>query len=332
MAVILVDARSGVVEQTRRHAAVAALLRVDHVVLAVNKMDLVDYAEDVFDEIVTDFAAAAAGLALSGFSPIPVARSSATTSSTARPAMDWYSGPSLLEYLEAMSPRGVPDDPGPIPGTGRDPPAAAPSIRDYRGYAGRVEGGTLRARRRGRGAARPAGRTTIVGIDTPDGELADASAAPQSVTAAAGRRHRHRPGRPDRPPTPPRRRPGADRHRLLAGRRPLRPGARVLLRHTTRSGAGDRDIESRLDIATLASARRRDPSANDIGTDPAAHRRPADGRRVRRQPPTGAFLLVDEADGTTLTAGLAGASFPDAAAGAGTSNDGAGTQPAAAGA
>src|SRR6185437_336889 len=73
LAIVLVDARKGMLEQSRRHAAVAALLRVSHLVLAVNKMDLVDYAEDVFDRIVTDFAGVALSLRLDRFTPIPIA-------------------------------------------------------------------------------------------------------------------------------------------------------------------------------------------------------------------------------------------------------------------
>src|SRR6201999_1666524 len=104
VAVILVDARTGVVDQTKRHAAVAALLRVAHVVLAVNKMDLVDYAEDVFDRIVTDFAAAADSLRLNGFVPIPVAALIGDNVVERSTLMDWYTGPSLLESLEGVSP------------------------------------------------------------------------------------------------------------------------------------------------------------------------------------------------------------------------------------
>src|ERR1700722_2427049 len=94
VAVILVDARNGVVDQTRRHAAVAGLLRVGHIVLAVNKMDLVGYAEDVFDRIVTDFAAAAERLSLPGFVPIPVAALAGDNIVEPSTRMAWYTGPS----------------------------------------------------------------------------------------------------------------------------------------------------------------------------------------------------------------------------------------------
>src|SRR6201995_5345493 len=134
VAVILVDARSGVVEQTKRHAAVASLLRVEHVVLAVNKMDLVDFAEDVFDEIVTDFAAAADSLRLDSFTPIPVAALVGDNVVERSTHMDWYTGPSLLQYLEGITPHVVATDvPGRFPVQVVIRPQSA-EYPDYRGY------------------------------------------------------------------------------------------------------------------------------------------------------------------------------------------------------
>src|ERR1700759_2656108 len=98
VAEILVDARSGVVEQTKRHLAVMALLGVGEIILAVNKMDLVDYSEDVFDRIVTDFAQASEQLHVSGFTPIPVAALAGDNIVEPSVAMPWYSGPPLLRF------------------------------------------------------------------------------------------------------------------------------------------------------------------------------------------------------------------------------------------
>ena len=304
VAVILVDARSGVVEQTKRHAAVAALLRVEHVVLAVNKMDLVDYAEDVFDEIVTDFAAAAASLALSGFSPIPVAALIGDNVVDRSTRMDWYSGPSLLEFLEAISPRGVSDIPGRFPVQVVIRPRSV-DYPDYRGYAGRVEGGTFAL-----GDAvmvLPAGRTTkIVGIDTPDGELADASAG-RSVTLRLADDIDIARGDlivADREPRPSTVRELTATVCWLAAE-PLRPGARLLLRHTTRQVLAIVDtVQSRLDIATLASAPAAELGLNDIGTIRLRTAEPVmvDAYEVNRS--TGAFLLVDETSGATVSAGM----------------------------
>ncbi|GAA4672132.1 hypothetical protein GCM10023324_26060 [Streptomyces youssoufiensis] len=102
LAVVLVDARNGVVEQTRRHAAVAALLRVPHIVLAVNKMDLVDYAEPVFTAIAKEFTDYAASLGLSEVTTIPISALTGDNVVTGSSRTDWYTGPTVLEHLEAV--------------------------------------------------------------------------------------------------------------------------------------------------------------------------------------------------------------------------------------
>src|SRR6478609_9917048 len=102
LAVVLVDARNGVVEQTRRHAAVAALLRVPHVVLAVNKMDLVDYAEPVFAAIAEEFTAYAASLGVKDVVSVPISALAGDNVVEPSAHMDWYGGPTLLEHLETV--------------------------------------------------------------------------------------------------------------------------------------------------------------------------------------------------------------------------------------
>ena len=102
LAVVLVDARNGVVEQTRRHAAVAALLRVPHVVLAVNKMDLVDYAEPVFAAIAEEFTAYAAELGVPEITAIPISALAGDNVVEPSANMDWYGGPTVLEHLETV--------------------------------------------------------------------------------------------------------------------------------------------------------------------------------------------------------------------------------------
>ena len=143
VAVILVDARNGVVEQTKRHAAVAALLRVSHVVLAVNKMDLVGYAEDVFDRIVTDFAGVALSLGLDRSPPIPIAALSGdNVVDRSRPGWTGTPGRPCWSFWKSSS----------RPGTARCRRAFPVQMvlrprtaehPDYRGYAGRVEAGAL---------------------------------------------------------------------------------------------------------------------------------------------------------------------------------------------
>jgi sulfate adenylyltransferase subunit 1 len=304
VAVILVDARNGVVEQTKRHAAVAALLRVSHLVLAVNKMDLVDYAEDVFDRIVTDFAGVALSLRLDRFTPIPIAALSGDNVVDRSTQMDWYTGPALLEFLEELE-----------PGKHREVPARFPvqmvlrprtaEHPDYRGYAGRVEAGALNV-----GdplVVLPSGRhSTVAGIDTPDGPL-DTAAAGRSVVVRLADDVDVARGdllAVDREP-----RPAALRELVATvcwlADRPLRPGDRFALRHTTRDVRAVVDaVRSRLDVATLDQAEATELSLNDIGSIQLRTAEPLTVDTYATNRSTGAFLLVDEATGATVAAGM----------------------------
>ncbi|MGW6418103.1 sulfate adenylyltransferase subunit 1 [Streptomyces sp. NPDC055055] len=310
LAVVLVDARNGVVEQTRRHAAVAALLRVPHVVLAVNKMDLVDYAEPVFAAIAEEFTTYASELGVRDVVAIPLSALAGDNVVEPSAHMDWYGGPTLLEHLETVPVGGDPTgEPArfPVQYVIRPQTAEHP---DYRGYAGQLASGVLRVG--DRVTVLPSGRTTTVaGLDAL-GREADTAWAPQSVTVrladdidisrgdliAAGHRA----------PVPTKDFEASVCH---LDERPLRIGAKVLLKHTTRTvRALVKDISYRIDIGTLEQRSGADGlNGNDIGrvvlrtAEPLALDSYTDNRR------TGSFLLIDPADGTTLTAGMAGEAF-----------------------
>ena len=304
VAVILVDARNGVVEQTKRHAAVAALLRVSHLVLAVNKMDLVDYAEDVFDRIVTDFAGVALSLRLDRFTPIPIAALSGDNVVDRSTQMDWYTGAALLEFLEELE-----------PGKHREVPARFPvqmvlrprtaEHPDYRGYAGRVEAGALNVG--DRLVVLPSGRhSTVAGIDTPDGPL-DTAAAGRSVVVRLA--DDVDVARGDLLAVDCEPRPAALRELVATvcwlADRPLRPGDRFALRHTTRDVRAVVDaVRSRLDVATLDQAEATELSLNDIGSIQLRTAEPLTVDTYATNRSTGAFLLVDEATGATVAAGM----------------------------
>ncbi|HEY7046160.1 MAG TPA: GTP-binding protein [Jatrophihabitantaceae bacterium] len=307
VAVILVDARNGVLDQTKRHAAVAALLRVEHVVLAVNKMDLVDYAEPVFDSIVGDFAAAAASLGLDSFTPIPVAALGGDNVVERSTRTGWYAGPSLLDHLERIE-----------SSTGAEVPARFPVqmvVRprsaehpDYRGYAGRVEAGALRD-----GDAvvvLPSGRTsTVAGIDTPDGSLDEAAPGRSVVVRLADDIDVARGDliAVDRDPRPTVARSLTATVCWLA-EQPLRAGDRFALRHGTRDVPAIVDaVETRLDITTLKHDQSDELQLNDIGAIRlrTAEPVPVDPYQLNRS--TGAFLLVDEDGGATVAAGMVAA-------------------------
>ncbi|MEV6588978.1 sulfate adenylyltransferase subunit 1 [Streptomyces acidicola] len=301
LTVVLVDARNGVVEQTRRHAAIAALLRVPHVVLAVNKMDLVGYEEEAFDRIVQDFAAYAEELGLPGFTPIPV--SALVGDNVVEPSahMDWYAGPALLEFLESV----------PVGAESADAPARFPVqyvIRhnEVRYYAGQLVSGSLRVG--DRVTVQPSGEASeITGIDVLGTDV-ETAYAPQSITVRlADQRDVSRGDMITAGTDTPTLTQDVRAAACHLAERPLRVGDRVLVRHTTRTvkaivkdlgdGGPPGRAKSRVGETEL--------SANDLGritlrtAEPLALDDYADVRR------TGAFILVDPADGSTLTAGMA---------------------------
>ncbi|MFE6485596.1 sulfate adenylyltransferase subunit 1 [Streptomyces sp. NPDC057757] len=289
LAIILVDARHGVVEQTRRHAAVAALLRVPHVVLAVNKMDLVGYDEKDFDRIVEDFAGHAAELGLPGFTPVPVSALCGDNVVERSAHMDWYEGPALLEFLETV----------PVGSDVASAPARFPVqyvIRhgETRHYAGQLVSGTLRVG--DRVTVHPSGESSeITGIDVL-GREADLAYAPQSLSLRlADQRDISRGDMITAGPAAPALTQDVRASVCHLADRALRVGDRVLVRHTTRTvKAIVRDLGDATELA-----------ANDLGTITLRTAEPLaldDYAEVRR---TGAFLLIDPADGSTLTAGMA---------------------------
>jgi len=177
LAVILIDARKGVLVQTRRHSYLCHLLGIRHFVLAVNKLDLVDYSQQRFDEIVADYAAFAGSLGLANVTAIPISGFKGDNITTASANTPWYTGPTLVDHLES-----VPLDlDGPLNGPLRMPVqwVNRPNL-DFRGFAGQIASGTVRPG----DAVRilPSGRTTAVRrIVTMGGDLEQASAG-QSVT------------------------------------------------------------------------------------------------------------------------------------------------------
>src|SRR4051812_36975123 len=180
VAVILIDARNGVVEQTRRHAYIASLVGVHHLVACVNKMDLVDFDESVFDEVADGFAELAGKLDIPDTTLIPVSALNGDNVVEPSTNMPWYDGPALLDHLETVEvayDRNLDDVRFPVQYVIRP---MRDEHHDYRGYAGQLASGVLQ--QGDEVTVLPAGRTTrIAKIDTFDGELEEAF-APQSVT------------------------------------------------------------------------------------------------------------------------------------------------------
>jgi sulfate adenylyltransferase large subunit len=306
LALVLVDARSGLVRQSRRHAAISALLRTPHLVVCVNKMDLVGYEQSVFDAIVADFRAWSVGLDFAEvtFVPISALRGDNVVEPSAK--MDWYEGPTLLHHLETVEiagDRNVDDWRFPVQWVVR--PQHSAEHHDYRGYAGQVAGGVLRAGEQV--VVLPSGQTTrIAAIDTFDGPLEEAF-PPQSVTLLLEDDLDVSRGdmiaRASDAPTVARE---LDAVVCWMADAPLRAGARYAIKHTTRSVRGIVEaVDWHLDVETLARMDNEDGLAlNEIGHVKLRLSAPLAFDPYERNRDTGSFILLDEASNDTVGAGL----------------------------
>jgi bifunctional enzyme CysN/CysC len=300
LAVVLVDARNGVLEQSRRHAYLSARLGIKHMVACVNKMDLVDWDEARFREIHRDFAAVLEELGVADALAIPV--SALHGDNVVEPSANapWYDGPPLLRHLEQIEvarDRNLDDARFPVQWVVR--------TTDYRGYAGQMASGILRPG--DEVVVLPRGdRTTVDRIDTLDGPV-DAAFPPMSVTVHlvgdldAGRGSVIA-GVDDPPPVARR----LDARICWMADAPLSVGGRYLLKHTTRSvRARVESIDARVDMGTLRDA---GPAArlelNDIARVHLDLAAPVMAEPYARNRVTGAFILIDETTRDTVAAGM----------------------------
>ncbi len=306
LALILVDARKGIVEQSRRHAFLASLLGIPHLVVCINKMDLVDYGEDVFDAIKAEFRSFAMKLDVHDLAFVPISALHGDNVVHRSANMPWYEGTALLHHLEEVhiaSDRNLIDVRFPVQYVLRP---QSNSHHDYRGYAGTVAGGVLKAG--DEVMVLPSGFTsTIAAIDTFDGPV-DEAFAPMAVALRLADEVDVSRGdmicRPHNQPTV-----GQDIDAMvcwLTDQAVLRQGAKYALKHTTRSArALVRDLTYRLDVNTLhrdeASAELR---MNEIGRVCLRTTVPLFYDEYRRNRATGSFVLVDEANNFTVGAGM----------------------------
>jgi bifunctional enzyme CysN/CysC len=305
LAIILVDARHGLVEQSRRHAFIASLLRIPHLVFAVNKMDLVDWSEARFEEIEAEFRNFAARLDVQDIAFIPI--SALTGANVVEHSRDtpWYHGPTLLYHLETVhiaSDRNLIDVRFPVQRVIRPESAEFP---DYRGYAGQVAGGVLRPG--DEVVALPSGLSTRITRIEQLGEDLDAAFAPMSVTIHLEDDLDVSRGdllcRPNNQPFV-----GQDLDAMVCwmSERPLLSRGRYAIKHTTRWGrAVVNDILYRLDVNTgHRDEAARELKLNDLGRIRLRTTTPILYDPYRRNRVTGSFILVDEANHTTVAAGM----------------------------
>jgi bifunctional enzyme CysN/CysC len=328
LAVILIDVRQGVVEQTRRHAFIASLLGIRHLLVCVNKMDLVDYSQDAFERVEQDFREFCARLETTDVTFIPISAMHGENVVERSERMEWYQGPALLYHLEHVhiaSDRNLIDCRLPVqwvirpgPGSGA---TAGPSVwpgagigagagnvagaPEYRAYAGQIAAGVFRA-----GdpvLVLPSGEETrIASVDSFDGPLTEAC-APMSVALRLEDDLDISRGdmicRPHNRPT-------VDRHVeaivCWMADQPVVAGRRYAIKHTTRSArAIVEDVRYRIDVNSL----HRDENAsqlglNDIGRIRLRTTAPLIFDEYRRNRTTGSFILIDEATNGTVGAGM----------------------------
>ncbi len=316
LSVILIDARKGVVEQSKRHAFISALLQIPHLVVAVNKMDLVDYSQERFDELAREFQgfahkleqSAPAGAGGRSITYIPISALNGDNVVSESELMPWYEGPALLSLLEQVE---VAYDhpherPARFPVQWVVRPASGPQAGDYRGYAGQLASGALRPGEEVE-VLPSARRTRIAAIDTYDGELEEAQ-APMSVTLRLQDELDISRGEmicavENQPQVA--RELSADI--CWMSERPLRPGGRYTLKHTTHAvTAIAQELDDVLDVHTLerASEPPAELALNDIGRVRLRTSAPLVFDPYTSNRRTGSFILVDEASNETVAAGL----------------------------
>ncbi|WP_067508629.1 sulfate adenylyltransferase subunit 1 [Actinoplanes sp. TFC3] len=306
LALILVDARKGLVEQSRRHAFLTSLLRVPHLVLCVNKMDLVGWDKDVYDKIADEFTSFAAKLDAPDLTVIPISALNGDNIASRSENSPWYEGPSLLHHLEHVhiaSDRNLVDVRFPVQYVIRP---QSTTVTDYRGYAGQVASGVLKP---GDDVlVLPSGMTSkIAAIDTADGPV-DEAFPPMSVTVRLADEIDISRGdmlcRPHNAPAV-----AQDIEAMICWMdetAPLRVGAKYTIKHTTRTARTVvRGLQYKLDVNTL----HRDENAPELGLNEIGRVKlrttvPLLADEYRRNRTTGGFILIDESTNRTVGAGM----------------------------
>ncbi len=306
LAIILIDARKGVIEQTCRHAFIANLLRIQHVVIAINKMDLVDYQESVFNEIAAafkKFASRLDNLVEMTFIPISALKGDNVVDKSAN--MPWYQGPTLLYHLETVYVRA---DANHVEARFPVQYVIRPHLanyHDFRGYAGRVAGGVFKPG--DEVVALPSGfKTRVKGVHAMDAELTEAF-SPLSVAITLEDEIDISRGdmlvKENNPPEI-----GQEIEAMVCwfSETKLRPQGRYLLRHTTRElKAMVREVRYKVDINTLHKIEDNlEMGLNDIGRLSIHTSGPLFYDSYQKNRATGSFILIDEQTNATVAAGM----------------------------
>ena len=305
LGLVLVDARQGLTEQSRRHAVILSLLRVPHLVLAINKMDLVDFDEKIYEKIHDEFTQFATKLSIPDLEVIPISALQGDNVVNRSQNMPWYSGPTLMHHLEHVhvaSDRDLIDARFPVQYVVRP---KSDEFHDYRGYAGQVAGGVLKPG--DEVVVLPSGMTsTISKIDLFDQQVPEAF-PPMSVTVSlADDVDVSRGDMIARIKNAPHPTQDIDAMVCWMTTTPLRSRQKLAIKHTTRTArALVKDIQYRLDVNTLhRDQETKELAVNEIGRVQLRTTTPLLCDPYSKNRATGSFILIEESTGVTVGAGM----------------------------
>ena len=306
VAVILVDARKGLLTQTRRHSFLVSLVGIRHVVLAINKMDLIEYDQGRFDAILADYKKFAAPLGFASVAAIPISALNGDNIIEKSPQTPWYTGPTLMNHLETVE----------VEGDNRHQPFRLPvqwvnrPHLDFRGFCGTVAAGTVRPGDEVQVAS--SGRTSRVArIVTMNGDLQEATAGQAVTLTLADEIDVSRGDLLAAPDAPPLHTRHPEAHLVWMSDEPLQPGQMYLVKTATAITPGRvTRVEYAVDVNTLEQKQVPALGLNEIGVARLELDRPVAFDPYRQNRDTGSFILIDRFTNATVAAGMVIAAAP----------------------
>ena len=305
LAIILIDARKGMLEQTHRHAFIASLLRIPHAIVCVNKMDLVDYSEEVYNNIVSDFTSFSSKLGIKDIQFIPISALNGDNVVNRSDNMNWYQGSTLMYHLETVhisSDHNLVDCRFPIQSVIR--PHTLDN-QDYRGFAGRIDGGVFKPGDKVK--TLPSGFISTIKTIELNGEQISEAFAPMSVTMTLEDEIDNSRGdmivRENNVPEI-----GQDIEVLVTwmSTRPIQSRTKVVIKHTTNETIGMvKELKYKIDINTLHRLENIDKvEMNDIARLSIRTAKPLFYDAYKRNRQTGSIIIIDEQTNETIGAGM----------------------------
>ena len=305
LAIILIDARKGMLEQTHRHAFIASLLRIPHAIVCVNKMDLVDYSEEVYNNIVSDFTSFSSKLGIKDIQFIPISALNGDNVVNRSDNMNWYQGSTLMYHLETVhisSDHNLVDCRFPIQSVIR--PHTLDN-QDYRGFAGRIDGGVFKPGDKVK--TLPSGFISTIKTIELNGEQISEAFAPMSVTMTLEDEIDNSRGdmivRENNVPEI-----GQDIEVLVTwmSTRPIQSRTKVVIKHTTNETIGMvKELKYKIDINTLHCLENIDKvEMNDIARLSIRTAKPLFYDAYKRNRQTGSIIIIDEQTNETIGAGM----------------------------